>query len=102
MPNASRVGMLVAADLVCERRSAAEVTVDSNCEDRSDCAMSGTAATGVGFAMSVDWVTTGCATAGVVDDDCGGGSEDTIAAVVLVSELVGAILTGGFEGAAAT
>lgn len=101
MPNASRVGMLVAADLVCER-SATEVAVDSNCEDRSDCAMSGTAATGVGFAMSVDWVTTGCATAGVVDDDCGGGSEDTIAAVVLVSELVGAILTGGFEGAAAT
>jgi hypothetical protein len=94
--------MPVTADLVCERRSPTEVAVDSNCEDRSDCTMSGTAATDVGFVMSVDWVTTGCATAGVVDDDCGGGNEDTIAAVVLVSEPVGANLTGGFEGAAAT
>ena len=94
--------MLVTADLVCERRSASEVAVDRNCEDRSDCTISGTAATDVGFVMSVDWVTTGCATAGVVGDDCGGGTEDTIAAVVLVSELAGANLTGGFEGATAT
>jgi hypothetical protein len=102
MPNASRVGTLVTADLVRERRSATEVAVDSDCEDTSDCAISGTAATDVDFVMSVDGVTTGCATAGAVDNDCEDGNEDTIAAVVLVSELVGASLTGGFEGAAAT
>lgn len=74
---------------------------DGSHEDVTDCTMSGTAATDVGLVVSADFVTTGCATAGVVDDGNGDDDgEDTITAVSAVSELVGTILAGGAEGVA--
>lgn len=93
------------AELVCESSSAIEVASDGVCEDEAVCMISGTATTDVGVTTPADSVTIDCATGGEVDEGGGDGDGDgddgePITAVSIVSELVGAILAGGSEGAA--
>ena len=100
-PTGPLVGLPTVAELDCERSAAIDVASGVVCEDDTVCSTSGTAATDVGFEVPADSVTTGCAT-GVVVDDSSDDDGGPITAVLILSELVGAILAGGSVGAAAT